>query len=176
MAVFTLPFFLIRKLHIPKRQRLGLVAIFSLGAIAILMSIARIVALALSATTSQVAVWTALESAMAIIVSCCPALRPLLRRTGNTTTASSNPVDYLPRSKVDSVKDSGSDDGVVKNTFEDGNDEAGDILLAPPSRFTIMKNVEFEIHSERGSQVGPSRRHMEVWESRAMEAILNDDP
>jgi hypothetical protein len=141
------------------------------------MSIARIVALALSATTSQVAVWTALESAMAIIVSCCPALRPLLRRAGHTTTtASSNPVEYPPRSKVDSVKDSGSDDGVIKNNFEEGIDEEGDILLAPPSKFTIMKNVDFEIHSERGSQIGPSRRHVEVWESRAMGEILNDDP
>jgi len=43
------------------------------------MSVARVVALAFSATTTQVAVWTALECSIAIIVACRPALRGLLR-------------------------------------------------------------------------------------------------
>jgi hypothetical protein len=89
--VFIFPFFLIRKLQIARQQRWRLVFLFSLGGIAILLSFVRLIAIAVSARTAQVAVWTALECSTAIVVACCPALRPLLRRS--TTVSSDRPMN-----------------------------------------------------------------------------------
>ena len=54
-----------------------------------MISVARVVALAFSATTPQVAVWTALECSIGIIVACCPVLRLLFRRPGGSEVNSS---------------------------------------------------------------------------------------
>jgi len=163
-AVFTLPFLLIRQLHIPKRELWRLVFIFSLGGLAILMSISRIIALAVSATTAQVAVWTALECSTAIMVSCCPALRPLFsRRTGGTNSSSSHPEISQP-SKGDSANDTLGD--LALATFGEDDIEVGDreTLMVNHSPPSITKKVEFEIMRERASEV-PSRRYTEVWET-----------
>jgi len=66
----------------------GLISIFGLGGIAIIMSIARVIALGLSSATTAVAVWTALECSTGIIVACCPVLRVLFRRPSQTGSGS----------------------------------------------------------------------------------------
>jgi hypothetical protein len=131
--VFILPFFLLRYLHISRRQFWGLISIFGLGALAILMSVARIIALAVSATTTQVAVWTALECSIGIIVACCPALRVLLRRAGESAPEPMDSLAFVPGPETE-------------------RNEVDEFPQVDTSR--IYKSVEFEIGSDRGSDFG----------------------
>lgn len=55
---------------------------------------------------------------------------------------------------MDSVKDSGSYDGIVKNTFEEGNGEDGDILLEQP--------IQIYDHEECGIR-DPQRTRNSGW-------------
>lgn len=125
-SVFILPFFLIRKLQISTQQRWRLVGLFSLGGIAILCSISRLIALAVSAGTAQVAVWTALECSTAIVVACCPALRPLLRRP-DAVSPVSNPSYNRSRRTNDSREELSS---ITTESVKDryAHEEAGQML------------------------------------------------
>jgi hypothetical protein len=112
------------------------------------MSVARIVALALSATTTQVAVWTALECSIAIIVACCPALRGLFRgpeprkfSSSNSGSGHGRPLGNTKSQDVDKTKECATapweDDaklGLVMNGF-------------------VLKNIDFEILSETASHI-----------------------
>jgi hypothetical protein len=148
--VFILPFFLIRNLNIPRQQWWRLVYIFSLGGISILMSITRVIALAASAETGQVAVWTALECSTAIMVACCPVLRPLLNRfegvrfvSGAANIRMRQTNDKPSNASTESVRDI--------DWREDGRDNV-ELLLFDCRIGQLPKNVEFEIRSERASQ------------------------
>jgi hypothetical protein len=55
---------------------------------------------------------------------------------------------------MDSVKDSGSYEGIVQNTFEEENDEDGDILLEPP--------IQVYDQEERGIR-DPQRTRKSGW-------------
>lgn len=131
------------------------------------MSIARIVALAVSATTTQVAVWAALECSIAIVVACSPVLRPLFRRPGETEFSVSSlrsthpkgegrPPTKPNRSNPDRAQDVGSTDFTRDSSeFE---------MMAPTNGHHIFKSVDFEISSERASQAGPATRvRIENW-------------
>jgi hypothetical protein len=162
--VFILPFFLVRTLRISRRQYWGLVSIFGLGGIAIVISISRVIALAFSATTTQVAVWTALECAMAIIVACCPALRLLFRRSGGIETNSSmeNEQSYhrRPKGRTGVIPKAM---GVWSSVYAEGTTDIE--LIAEANGRVIFKNVDFEIMSERGSQtLRPMKLRTESWE------------
>lgn len=143
--VFILPFFLLRYIRISSPQFWGLISIFGLGALAILMSIARIIALAVSATTTQVAVWTALECSIGIIVACCPALRVLLRRPG------------------ESVQESMGSQAEVLRARTERNEVVGFPLV---DMTRIYKSVEFEIGSDRGSESGSQMRRNTLYNGR----------
>lgn len=85
-----LPFFLLRQVRIAsRRQFFGLCLVFSLGGVTIATSIARTVAIAVFADTTQVVVWSVLETGIGIIVACCPALRVLLRNAGDSGSSQS---------------------------------------------------------------------------------------
>jgi hypothetical protein len=172
--VFVLPFFLLKDLHITRTQLWGLISLFGLGGLAIIMSIARVVALAISATTSQVAIWTALECSVGILVACCPALRILFRRlrggsqTSTTQTRSATlsnnrhsrwslPVKVLLPTKL------------LPSHHRDGDVEMNEMdeRILPPHQ--IFKNVDFEIDSERASQnsrqkMKDNNARVEAWE------------
>lgn len=166
IIVFSLPFFLFTKLNmIPRQQLVGLISIFGLGGLSIVMSIARIIALAISATTTAVAVWTALECSTGIMVACCPALRVLLRRpyVGHSMPPSTDSL----RSPARLRELNGSKDQTAVNNAE------GDRNPTPlPGPNEIFKNVEFEIESERASQLSrpltgrgkPVNERKEVWD------------
>jgi hypothetical protein len=80
--VYLLPFFLLRKLRVPRRQRWGLFGIFALGAFTIGTSIARTIALAGIPNVVQVKIWTLFEGGVGIIVACSPALKAFFKRHG----------------------------------------------------------------------------------------------
>lgn len=138
--VFILPFFLLRNLHISRRQLYGLISIFGLGGIAIIMSVARLIALAFSATTTQVAVWTALECAVGIAVACCPALRILFHRAGDTELH-----PYSTRS-AQGTRNRGdtSTGGVATSVIAN---QVNELLLVHVGGGQIFKGVETEIAS-----------------------------
>ncbi|KAK2761722.1 hypothetical protein FQN54_001550 [Arachnomyces sp. PD_36] len=96
-AILILPVPFIKKLQIPKRQKVTLVVILSLGAFTCLTSIFRLTALhtllkSKDPTWDQpaTAYWSAIELNMGIICACLATLRPLVSRIAprllNTTT------------------------------------------------------------------------------------------
>lgn len=95
IVVFVLPFFLLREIKVSRRQFWGLCVVFALGGITIVTSIARTVAIAVVADTTQVVVWSILEGGVGIIVACCPALRVLLRKAGETFSSRSRGHESL---------------------------------------------------------------------------------
>ena len=113
------------------------------------MSVARIIALAVSATTTQVAVWTALECSIGIIVACCPALRVLLRRPGDSARSQeSNVSPHVSRGRA----------GTERNEVDE--------FPLVDTRGKIYKSVEFEIGSDRGSRMGSGMTAGNVYSGR----------
>jgi hypothetical protein len=104
------------------------------------MSVARIIALAVSATTTQVAVWTACECSVGIIVACCPALRVLFRRPGES--------DFRPSSGSEIRRNRGvmSSGGVSTSVSSRHRDE---FPLVHVGAGEIVKTVDVEISSTR---------------------------
>jgi hypothetical protein len=147
---------------ISRPQLVGLISVFGLGGIAIVMSIARIIALAISSSTTAVGVWTALECSTGIMVACCPALRVLLRRPTEVSLEHSSiaPASLRSPARLREMDKS-------PNQMPVSNKE-GDFLLVGPNE--IIKNVEFEIGSERASQISrPAERkkvmkRLEAWD------------
>lgn len=167
--VFVLPFFLLKRLRmIPRPQLLGLISVFGLGGIAIVMSIARIIALAISATTTAVAVWTALECSTGIMVACCPALRSLFRRPGDSLVQHSTGGSLRSPARIRERANSAMANRSA-NKNEQDMDRYGLVeVTAGPNM--ILKNVDFEIESERASQLSRplekrivNKRH-EAWD------------
>jgi len=135
------------------------------------MSVARIIALAFSAITTQVSIWTSLECSIGIIVACCPALRLLFRPPEDRTqsvmfgTGSHHGELASPRG--------GSEHSIKPLTQSDKLDKvsAEFHLVEASNGQYIFKSVDFEIMSERNSVQTPrpfSRRNDEMgWESAA---------
>jgi hypothetical protein len=150
--VFVLPFFLLKRLHmIPRAQLWGLISIFGLGGISIAMSVARIIALGISATTTSVAVWTALECSTGIMVACLPALRALLRRPGERSHINSTSRRESLRFPARTRECANESHESKNKTIDDG--EQFPLVPVPAGPNEIIKSVDFEIESERASQI-----------------------
>jgi hypothetical protein len=91
LMIFTLPFPLLVHLRVPRAQLYGLIFIFSLGLLCIFATIARVIAISLNTTTTQIAVWSSAELATGIMVACSPTLRVLLRRTSTNRSKNNTP-------------------------------------------------------------------------------------
>lgn len=129
------------------------------------MSIARVVALAFSATTIQVAVLTALECSIAIIVTCFPPLRLLFRRSDESrgdlsSLGSDHSGEKRSRAKPTtiSIPDAGRCNESIKSSHSDLE------LVDLTNGRHIFKNVDFEITSERGSTSRPAKVRTECWD------------
>lgn len=81
IAIFIIPFPLLPQLQLAGKQKLALCVTFSLGAITIVVCIARAVAIAVSGNIAQVAILTAFECSTAMVVASMPAMRVLLKQT-----------------------------------------------------------------------------------------------
>ena len=117
-------------------------------------TLARVVALALSATTTQVAVWTALECSIAIIVACCPALRGLFQspesRKFPGSSGGSGQVRHLPGNTKSQGVDKTNECPRTENVEWKDNANLG-LVMSGNAKF-ILKNIDFEIMSETASQ------------------------
>ncbi|KAL7755561.1 hypothetical protein ACKLNR_014659 [Fusarium oxysporum f. sp. zingiberi] len=87
ITVFCMPLPVIGSLNIPRRQKIMLLAIFSIGFLTCAISIYRIRTLKTAASTKDpnwdnvdAAIWSFLEVTLAIITSCLPTLRPLFSK------------------------------------------------------------------------------------------------
>jgi hypothetical protein len=111
------------------------------------MSVARIVALAVSATTTAVAIWTALECSIGLIVACCPALRVLLRRPGDRSTGHHSSAESVHVQQRPPGKQSRRLSKRVS-----GRETEGRMLVLGPHDRRIYKAVDFEIASDVASE------------------------
>ncbi|KAF5724170.1 integral membrane protein [Fusarium mundagurra] len=87
ITVFCMPLPVIGSLNLPKKQKVMLLAIFSIGFLTCIISIIRIRTLKTAASTKDpnwdnvdAAIWSFLEVTLAIISSCLPTLRPLFSK------------------------------------------------------------------------------------------------
>ncbi|KAG8666767.1 hypothetical protein FPOAC2_11893 [Fusarium poae] len=87
IAIFCLPLPVIKSLNLPRKQKIMLFAIFSLGFFTCFISIYRIRTLRTAASTDDpnwdnvdAAIWSFLEITMAITAACLPTLRPLVSK------------------------------------------------------------------------------------------------
>jgi hypothetical protein len=130
------------------------------------MSIARVVALALSATTTQVAVWTALECSTAIIVACCPTLRGLFRSPESSKSSGSSRgtgnVHHPPGNTTTQGIDKTSEGPARGNAA--WNDDA--MLALMNENSFVLKNIDFEALSETVSRTSqPSKQEIGNWDT-----------
>ncbi|KAI0166984.1 hypothetical protein GGR52DRAFT_584825 [Hypoxylon sp. FL1284] len=103
LLILAVPVPLVRRLQIPARQRLALLAVFTVGAVVCVASVMRLATLfRLRATTDPsvggiaLGLWSGVELTLALICACLPTLRPVLARLfprllRSTTAAGSSP-------------------------------------------------------------------------------------
>ncbi|KAL1311457.1 hypothetical protein AAFC00_004402 [Neodothiora populina] len=89
ILIFTLPFPLLRHLHLKRKQLYGLIVTFALGVITIMVNLGRFISIDIGSGWNGVYAWSMAEMAVAIIVVSLPALKPLLGRHANRTTPGS---------------------------------------------------------------------------------------
>lgn len=136
IMVFVLPFPLVPKLTtIPAKQRYGLIAVFSLGAITILVFLVRTVTIAVSTAIAIAAIFTAIECGTAIVVACLPSFRVFLktkvkskikRIKGNDSGFGNDDDDDIERGNYDprlTGNDAKFDTSISLNTYPHQNDE-----------------------------------------------------
>ena len=84
----ALPLIMLRHLQMSRSAKIGLAGIFGVGIITIVFDIVRTVETMTNTSLGSTALWTNLESTVAIMVSCMPSYRALLggsrRVTGNS--------------------------------------------------------------------------------------------
>ncbi|GKU23121.1 unnamed protein product [Fusarium langsethiae] len=87
ITIFCLPLPVIKSLNLPRKQKMMLFAIFSLGFFTCFISIYRIQTLRTAASTEDpnwdnvdAAIWSFLEITIAITAACLPTLRPLVSK------------------------------------------------------------------------------------------------
>ncbi|KAG9603064.1 hypothetical protein KCU77_g5814, partial [Aureobasidium melanogenum] len=93
VAIFVLPFPLLRHLHLNRNQIYGLLLTFALGLATIAVNLARFITIQTGNNWNAVFIWSMAEMAVAIIVVSLPALKTLLRRKSKTSTTSKSYSD-----------------------------------------------------------------------------------
>jgi len=92
LALFIPPFFLLKDLKLGKWQKAGLATTFTLGAITMSMSIARLIWFYQDLSVAPGSIWCTAELCTAIIVVCLPPLKILFHSPDNTGTSSRNAI------------------------------------------------------------------------------------
>ncbi|KAJ4246031.1 hypothetical protein NW762_013776 [Fusarium torreyae] len=101
LLVFFYPFFLLKHLSLRKEQTLGLIGVFSLGAITLIVSLSRFIAY--NATDFELEdeignILSTAEMSTAVIVVCLPGLRRFIGRSKSPGHSSGNTSGYGPHS------------------------------------------------------------------------------
>lgn len=143
IVILLLPMPLLSNLHLPQRQKAGIIVVFCVGIMVIATSSARLYELStmirggdFTLTNSNAAVWSSLEANVSLICACLPPLYPLISRVfsfcfrpqplhsspasryhSNTTqlTSTTHPISSRKPSVYDHTI--GADGGVFYNDF-----------------------------------------------------------
>ena len=97
--VMTLPWYIIRKIQISLARKIGLVFIFSVVLITIACDILRTVKSFDGGLFADSALYTFLEVTLAVIVSCLPIYRALLRDRSKDKVSKPSDGDFVPSTK-----------------------------------------------------------------------------
>ncbi|EMD85332.1 hypothetical protein COCC4DRAFT_65715 [Bipolaris maydis ATCC 48331] len=131
LLLFILPFFIVNCLKLRKRQRIGLVGVFSLGAITMAISLARFIVYNMDYNVSDADgnLWCTAEMCTAIIVVSLPFFKTLIIRSSTPTTMSRSDTGYIsgPSNRIHVSGDDtysshvqgGPSDDEVELTFQD---------------------------------------------------------
>ncbi|KAK2755533.1 hypothetical protein FQN54_006473 [Arachnomyces sp. PD_36] len=90
VALFALPFFLFPKLSLRAAQRFALVGVFLVGAITIIVSIARYISIKATKDLGTICIWSVAEFACSIIVVCLPSLKVFFHGAINSLRQTDN--------------------------------------------------------------------------------------
>jgi len=82
VVIYILPLFLLRKLQLRTRQKIGVGITFSMGFICIFFAFLFHISILKNEPTSTIWLYSALEQSWALIVVCCPAFKQLLTGRG----------------------------------------------------------------------------------------------
>ncbi|KAH7391741.1 hypothetical protein BKA66DRAFT_25531 [Pyrenochaeta sp. MPI-SDFR-AT-0127] len=163
LALVVLPFFILRKLILPKREKFTLMLILGLGGIAAIASICRIQALYILDTTSDItwdsngaATWSSIEMNVGIFCASLPTLRPLVMKywpraflSAYVSRRNAAEPDYTGNGQyynmegsimvrktiaIQTSKSAGSGDAAQKDTSSIGSLEAGIRSATPDSQ------------------------------------------
>ncbi|CAN6597158.1 hypothetical protein TRVA0_001S03862 [Trichomonascus vanleenenianus] len=138
VLIFIVPFPVVRSLKsLNQKQKIGLIVTFSLGAITIIVCLARAAVIGSTGSISSAAALTAAENFTALLVAALPALRPLLktrpfRRRERKSDMSAN-EENMTVSDMDSRHHDFAPQGLPPRQFEKTLDGS---LPPLPSAFT----------------------------------------
>ncbi|KAI0004029.1 hypothetical protein F4779DRAFT_79595 [Xylariaceae sp. FL0662B] len=133
LLILAIPIPLFQRLQLPKKQRLALTVLFTIGAVVCISSIMRLVCIRQqgesdpSANGIPLATWSGVENELSIICACLPILRPAVTRMLPKLVATvTNPPGWNPRRRTRTFDENGtyrmralaSADSVRDNTRE----------------------------------------------------------
>jgi len=173
--IFLLPLPVILKLKINKKQKIGLVAVFSLGFLVCVISLVRIISITKldfsdpPYQVSLVAYWGAVEVNLAIICACLTTLKPLLARffpklLGSTYHTST----YNPGSAV--LRTGATAPGAQRTRVTVKDEERGftrldddsDKLAETPNTPEPMYEMDYRVRRGSYAVSPPSKAHVRL--------------
>ncbi|KAF2139550.1 uncharacterized protein K452DRAFT_62192 [Aplosporella prunicola CBS 121167] len=104
LLIMALPIRLIWNLQMPRMEKAGIGALFCTGFVCIIIAIIRVVQIGTRAgnnstpSSSWLALWAIVESAIAVFIGCCPAFAAFYRTKRNTSRGYSKSKEKPPRS------------------------------------------------------------------------------
>ncbi|TVY85526.1 Satratoxin biosynthesis SC1 cluster protein [Lachnellula suecica] len=146
LVLITLPLPMLSTLSLPRKQKIGLMLVFTLGGFVCVVSIVRLYSVVvsvksndLSFTNTSIALWSIIEANVGIICASLPTIRPLLvrylpctfsrRETSNLTTRTVTGSDFelnrAPNEFFSQFNDDGSAHGILSSNGTKGDAEKG---------------------------------------------------
>ncbi|CZT02820.1 related to integral membrane protein PTH11 [Rhynchosporium graminicola] len=177
VVIIILPISMVAKLQMPLKQKLGVGAMFALGFFVIIASIIRAYYSSKNETMLTCTV-SMVETAVAIIATCLPALRVIIlgqvSRVGTSgphyelgssrhtkvqasVAAASRHDNYLNSGQNTSKRANDSEDELVKDTERNGRNGFGMVSPGPVDDNAIAVTTEFQVREEDQKEKGNNR-------------------
>ncbi|CZT05348.1 related to integral membrane protein PTH11 [Rhynchosporium agropyri] len=178
VVIIILPISMVAKLQMPLKQKLGVGAMFALGFFVIIASIIRAYYSSKNETMLTCTV-SMVETAVAIIATCLPALRVIIlgqvSRVGTSgphyelgssrhtkvqasVAAASRHDNYLNSGHNTSKRANDSEDELVKDTERNGRNGFGMVSPGPVDDNAIAVTTEFQVREEDQKEKGNNRK------------------
>ncbi|KAH7364734.1 hypothetical protein BKA65DRAFT_143859 [Rhexocercosporidium sp. MPI-PUGE-AT-0058] len=173
VVIIALPISMVAKLQMPLKQKLGVGAMFALGFFVVIASIIRAYYSSKNETMLTCTV-SMVETAVAIIATCLPALRTLIIGQISRVGTSSGPhyelsssrhtrvqASVAATSRHDNYLNSGhntskhlndSEDELVKDIERAGGNSYMNDGTGPAGKNAIAVTTEFQVHEEKGNR------------------------